>query len=113
MNRQKSVLVVEDDHHVALAIEAILAKNFDGLEVVKAESCRMAWDLLQTTPFSLVISDWNMPSRTGADLLQDIRASYRTQHIPFLMATARSDKLSVITAIKAGASDFICKPFEK
>lgn len=113
MNRQKSVLVVEDDANVALAIETILTNNFEGLEVAKVNSCRAAWDLLQTTPFSLVISDWNMPSRTGADLLQDIRASYRTQHIPFLMVTVRSDKPSVIAAVKAGASGFICKPFEK
>lgn len=113
MSQNKSILVVEDDANVALAIEAILVKNFPGVDVTKVDSCRAAWDLLQTEPFSLVISDWNMPSRTGADLLMDIRGSIRTQHIPFLMVTARSDKLSVITAIKAGASDYICKPFEK
>lgn len=113
MSEKKNVLVVEDDPNVALAIEAMLRKNFPGVDVVKVSSCRAAWDLLQAESFSLVISDWNMPSRTGADLLQDIRSSFRTQHIPFLMVTARSDKVSVITAIKAGANDYICKPFEK
>ncbi|MBS1199008.1 MAG: hypothetical protein H6R18_2793 [Proteobacteria bacterium] len=113
MSQSRTILVVEDDANVALAIEAILHKNFPGVDVFKVDSCRAAWEMLQSLHFSLVISDWNMPSRTGADLLQDMRSSFRTQHIPFLMVTARSDKLSVITAIKAGASDFICKPFEK
>ena len=113
MSDKKRILVVEDDPNVALAIEAMLVKNYQGVDVVKVGSCRAAWDLLQAEPFSLVISDWNMPSRTGADLLQDIRSSIRTRHIPFLMVTARSDKASVISAIKSGANDYICKPFEK
>lgn len=113
MSQPNNILVVEDEPNVALAIEAMVLKAFPGFRVVKADSCRLAWENLQAEHFALVISDWNMPSRTGADLLQDIRENYRTRHIPFLMVTARTDKQSVISAIKAGANDFICKPFEK
>lgn len=113
MKAPLNILVVEDDQNVALAIEAILNKNFPGNKVVKAASCRVAMDCLQADRYALVISDWNMPSRTGVDLLQDIRNGKRTCHIPFLMVTARSDKMSVVTAIQNGANDYICKPFEK
>jgi len=113
MKRQTSILVVEDDQNVALAIETLLIKNFPDFNIVKVSSCRMAMESLQSEHYSLVISDWNMPSRTGVDLLNDIRQSNRTRHIPFLMVTARSDKPSVVTAIQKGANDYICKPFEK
>lgn len=112
-NAPYNILVVEDDQNVALAIEAILTKGFADSRVIRVSNCRMAMDCLQTDPIKLIISDWNMPSRTGADLLQDVRHSNHTKHIPFLMVTARFDRESVVTAIRNGANDYICKPFEK
>lgn len=113
MSTSLNILVVEDDSHVAEAIEAMLLKGFAGCKIVKAASCRAAMSVLMSQPFRLVISDWNMPTLTGVDLLHDVRRNNRTRHIPFLMLTARSDKESVITAIKSGANDYVCKPFQR
>jgi putative nucleotidyltransferase with HDIG domain len=54
-----------------------------------------------------------MPEKTGDELLTDVRSDPRTRRIPFIMLTARSDKDSVITAIQAGVTDYVRKPFEK
>ncbi|NDD13611.1 MAG: response regulator, partial [Betaproteobacteria bacterium] len=63
------------------------------------------------TPFGLILCDWNMPVMNGLDFLKVLRshASYRT--LPFLMVTAEADRESVLAAIKAGASNYIVKPF--
>ena len=57
----------------------------------------------------LVICDWNMPNKTGLQLLQELRNAHNL--IPFLMITARADESSVKDAIRSGVNGYIRKPF--
>ena len=59
----------------------------------------------------LIISDWNMPNVTGLDLLNFVRASDEMGKVPFLMITAEGNPENIIQAAKAGASQYIVKPF--
>jgi len=61
----------------------------------------------------LVISDWNMPNKSGYDLLVWIRGDEKYKTVPFIMATAQSEKKEMIKALKAGATSYIPKPFNK
>jgi DNA-binding response OmpR family regulator len=62
---------------------------------------------------NFIISDWNMPNKSGYDLLVWVRANDQFKHIPFIMATAQSEKKEMIKALKAGATNYIPKPFNK
>lgn len=107
------ILVAEDEENIRLAIKTIVQKNLPCDEIVTCENGQDAWDKLQGEAYSLVISDWNMPLKTGFELLEAMRNDDHTRNVPMLLLTARSDKDSVISALQAGVSDYITKPFDK
>ena len=60
--------------------------------------------------FDLVLTDWNMPNKTGLEVIQEIRATGSS--VPIIMVTTEGEKASVLQAIQAGVSDYLTKPFE-
>lgn len=63
----------------------------------------------QEQPFDLVMTDWNMPVKTGVELARDIRALGSA--VPVLMITTEAEKSRVLEAIQAGVTDYLVKPF--
>lgn len=59
--------------------------------------------------FDLVITDWNMPVKSGLELVKAIRA--RGSKVPIFMVTTEGEKQRVIEAIQAGVNDYLVKPF--
>jgi putative nucleotidyltransferase with HDIG domain len=112
MDALKRILIAEDDYAIALALKTIVGGNIP-CELDMASNGGEAWDLLQKKNFDLVISDWNMPVKTGAQLRLDMEQDPRLSAIPFIMLTARADKDSVVQAIKAGITDYVHKPFDR
>jgi putative nucleotidyltransferase with HDIG domain len=112
MDAPKRILIAEDDYAIALALKTIVGGNIP-CELDMASNGGEAWDLLQKKNFDLVISDWNMPVKTGAQLRLDMEQDPRLSAIPFIMLTARADKDSVVQAIKAGITDYVHKPFDR
>ncbi len=108
----KRILIAEDDFAIALALKTIIRNNFD-CELTLAHNGQEAWEAIQKSTFDLVLSDWNMPQKTGCELLNEVRLNSTTQHLPFIMLTARADKNSVINAVKSGVTDYIHKPFNR
>jgi two-component system, chemotaxis family, chemotaxis protein CheY len=108
----KKILIAEDDHAISLAIKTIVSTACD-CELTLAKDGDAAWRAIQANNFDLVISDWNMPLKTGAELLSDMRSSTPPIDTPFLMLTARSDKDSVLDAIRAGVTEYMHKPFDR
>lgn len=108
-----TILVVDDSRLMRVAARKILKNEFDILEASDGEE---AWDALQASPhISLVMSDLSMPNLDGLGLLKRIRESDSTniQDLPVIIVTgAEDDDGSKNTALTAGASDFITKPFE-
>ena len=107
------VLVVDDSRLMRLAARKILKNDF---EILEAEDGEVAWDTLQNnTQISLVMSDLSMPNLDGLGLLRNIRESSQPElkELPVIIVTgAEDDDGSKKTALAAGASDFITKPFE-
>ena len=84
-----------------------------GAECVGAPDGLIALGALEADPdgFSLVCLDWNMPNMNGLDFLTRIRADERWKSLPVLMLTTEGSRDAIITAIKAGATAYMTKPF--
>jgi len=59
--------------------------------------------------FDMVLTDWNMPGKTGLEVVQEIRA--QDKDVPVIMVTTEAEKGRVMQAIQAGVSDYLVKPF--
>jgi len=105
------ILLVED----ALSMRKIEIKILNSIgfnDIVEASDGNEGIKKLQQTEgINLVISDWNMPKKSGLDLLKWIRSSAEFKDLPFIMATGQSDKAQEKKAIEAGVSCFVPKPF--
>lgn len=69
-----------------------------------------AVDAAAKTDYNLILMDWNMPNMLGIDAVRAIRALGKT--VPIIMVTTEAEKSRVIEALKAGANNYIIKPFE-
>ncbi len=77
----------------------------------EAENGFSALARLKSALFDLVVTDWSMSDMSGLDLLKQIRSDSDLKHIPVLMVTSEDLQGNIITAIKAGLSDYIVRPF--
>ena len=75
-----------------------------------------AMEILETKydydPIQLIIADWNMPDKTGLDLLYEVRCDPHFLDIPFIMVTVEADIEQVRRAVKAGVNSYLIKPFD-
>lgn len=102
------VLLVDDSGTMRTIQRRCLNKL--GIEdVVEAEDGRQALEIFETTTFDIVLSDWNMPNMDGLALLKEIRT--RNKDVPVVMITTEAERARVVTAIQAGCSDYLVKPF--
>ena len=104
------ILVVDDFSTMRRIVKTCL-KQLGFENITEAEDGKIALTKLETLPFKLIISDWNMPNMMGIDLLKAVRASEHLKAIPFLMVTAEAQKENILEAAKAGVSNYIIKPF--
>ena len=111
--KKQRLLIVDDSRVIRVTARKILQDHFETVEAVDGEN---AWELLNNAgPFSLVVSDLTMPSLDGFGLLERIRSAHLPQikNLPVIIITGANDSESVKErATKAGATDFIGKPFD-
>jgi two-component system chemotaxis response regulator CheY len=104
----KRVLVVDDSGTMRKIISRSLhAVGFT--EVVEAADGSEGIAAFRNGGFELVITDWNMPNKTGVEMTREIRAT--GSKAPIVMVTTEGDKSHVLEAIQAGVSDYLVKPF--
>ena len=102
-----SILIVDDDFSVR---EILLQKLQDeGYNCQVADCAEKALERLQGYSPDVVITDVKMPGMSGIELLQDIKKI--DANIGVIIITAYADIESVITALAAGANDYVIKPF--
>jgi DNA-binding NtrC family response regulator len=102
-----SVLVVDDEPGMRSFLKRGLAKRFALVEV--AESVDEAEALRQRCHFDLVISDIRLPGRSGLEWVESLREQGAQTAVIFI--TAHADLDTAIGALRAGADDFVLKPF--
>jgi phosphoserine phosphatase RsbU/P len=105
------ILIADDDDVSRHALQALLAKQ--GHEVVSACHGDEAWNALQVDePPMLAIFDWMMPGLDGAQLCRRIRADNRLQNMYLMLLSIRGSKKHLLEGLRAGANDYIAKPFD-
>lgn len=106
-----NVLVVDDDALVRAVIARILTDA--GCSVRTEGDGLAALSALEDEPFSLLITDWEMPRMSGVDLCSTVRHQTNSDyaHMQILVLTARTGQEAVTDALDAGADDFVSKPF--
>lgn len=108
MSGKQTVLVVDDDLHILEVLEARLTTA--NLRVLKAASGEEALEIVRTNPIDILISDVRMPGMGGMDLFSEVRAIRPV--LPVIFLTAYGTIPDAVKAVKAGAVDYVTKPFE-
>ncbi len=103
-----SILLVEDELSMLLGMQHTLQKA--GYDVHTADCAEEALSLLAKNDFDLMISDLRMPGMSGLELLQHVR-EYKPD-LGTILITAFPEVELAVQAIKEGAFDFLCKPFQ-
>jgi DNA-binding NtrC family response regulator len=103
-----TILVVDDERSIRIGLKGLLAK--EGYEVAIAESGGEALRFLDGQLFDLVLTDLRMPGLDGVSLLKKIKEQYLDTLV--VMMTAYGSEKIAVEAMKAGAHDYIVKPFD-
>ena len=103
------VLVVDDDSAVGTVLEALLEQG--GIESSWVGSADKALDQLARRIVDVVVTDVRMPGMDGLQLLKEIRA--RFPGVAVIVMTAHGTVPLAVEAMKAGAADFVMKPFDR
>lgn len=109
---QKMKILLAEDGSTMRKMEVKILQQIGYDNIIEAADGDKALEILASQEdVKLVISDWNMPNKTGLDVLIWMRQTPQYSEIPFLMATGQGDKIYVKQAMDAGASGVVAKPF--
>jgi DNA-binding response OmpR family regulator/HPt (histidine-containing phosphotransfer) domain-containing protein len=102
------ILLVEDDECIVKTLENILENQHYVVDI--ANDGLLAWDLIETFNYDLILLDIVLPKLDGIKLCQKIRShSYQT---PVLLLTAQNSNNHKVIGLDAGADDYVVKPFD-
>jgi DNA-binding response OmpR family regulator len=105
-------ILIADDDRVAATILQRAAERL-GLDPVVAHDGERAWQILQEQPaLTIAIFDWMMPGADGLELCRRIRQDAARSHMYLMLLTARDGRADLVTALDAGADDYLTKPFD-
>ena len=103
------ILIVEDEGAIRLALRGLLKR--DGYQVDLAESGEEALDKFQQSPFDLVLTDLALGrGKSGMDVLESVKE--QRPETAVVMITAHGSEKIAVEAMKAGAEDYVPKPFD-
>jgi len=104
----EKILVIDDEKSILDLLSAVFEK--EGYLVETCLSATRAVELIETQDFDMIISDIKMPRMSGMELLRYVRD--KRPDIPIVMITAYGTIKQAVEALKAGAMDYIVKPFD-
>ena len=105
---KQSVLIVDDEPDIRELLDITLSRM--GLVTHSAANLAEARELVASANPDLCLTDMRLPDGNGITLVEHIQENY--SHIPVAMITAHGSVETAISALKAGAFDFISKPIE-
>jgi len=105
------IMIVDDSSTMRRILKNCLTKmNYENI-VEAGDGLEAQLILEQNKDVELALVDWNMPNMTGYELLQVMKGNDEYKNIKVIMVTTESEKTNVVMAIKAGASNYVIKPF--
>ena len=105
---RKLILIVDDVADNRQILERALKSS--GYVTVSAQSGREALSIISRSVPDMVLLDWMMPELSGLETLRAIRELHPSSRLPVIMCTAIGEEMSVVSAISAGANDYMTKP---
>jgi len=106
MSSSVSILIVDDEAQMRRLLRTSLEN--EGFKITLAENGSEAVRLAESTRFELIILDLGLPDIDGIEVLKKLRTWIR---YPIIILSARSDEQNIISALDAGANDYLTKPF--
>ncbi len=104
-----TTVLVADDSGTMRKIIIRSLKAVGIKSILEAADGSQAVALFKPGEFDLVLTDWNMPGKTGLEVTREIRAM--DAKVPIIMITTEAEKRRVVEAIEAGVTDYLVKPF--
>jgi len=111
MGNKKTIMVVDDNPDLIYSVKEGLgsvAKNYD---IIGVESGKKCLDILRKKKPDLILLDIMMPNMDGWDLCAKIKSNKKTETIPIIFLTAKTDAISKSMG-RLASKDYIEKPFE-
>ena len=105
-NNKYKILIVEDEANIRSFIRANLETS--DYQVLCAETCSLGMMMYASHRPDLIILDLGLPDRDGLDLIREVRKS---DALPVIVLSARSNERDKVEALDLGANDYITKPF--
>jgi len=103
-------ILLVDDSRTMRNIWKRVVSGFDDSEILEAGDGQEGLKTIsENGPVDLILLDWNMPNMDGLAMLKKVRENDKTT--PVIMVTTEAEKLRIIDAIKAGANNYVVKPF--
>ena len=103
------ILIVEDEAAIRQMLSMVLTQEgYNSLEVANVGA---AFEMLENLTPDLILLDWMMPGLSGLEFTRRLKKTPNTRSIPIILLTAKSEEANKVTALDAGADDYITKPF--
>lgn len=112
MRNRMKILLAEDDEVVRILATALLRSR--GYEVEAVSDGTAAWaNLRQDGAPKIALLDWMMPGMDGVDICRGLRAQPEFGSQYLILLTSRDTPESIVEGLRAGANDYLIKPFNK
>ena len=106
MNTMVSILIVDDEAQMRRLLRTSLEN--EGFKITLAENGSDAIRVAESSRFDMIILDLGLPDIDGVEILKKFRTWVR---YPIIILSARTDEADIISALDAGANDYLTKPF--
>lgn len=110
MDKSMRILIVDDFSTMRRIIKNLL-RDLGFNNTSEADDGQTALPILQAGKIDFLVTDWNMPSMSGIELLRAVRADSALASMPVLMVTAEQKRDQIVEAAQAGVNGYIVKPF--
>ncbi|MFZ1705407.1 MAG: response regulator [Saprospiraceae bacterium] len=107
---KKPLLLIAEDHDDVRSFIVTVCKN--NYEILESDNGKKALEVALEKIPDLIITDIMMPEMNGITLCNILKTNEKTNHIPVIMLTAKSDQGDKISGLKVGANDYLIKPFD-
>lgn len=105
-------ILLVDDSVTMRRIQKTQLTNLGVKDIVEAGDGNEAYSVLKNNmPVDIILLDWNMPVMDGLTFLKKVRSEAAFSAVKIIMCTSESEKAKVVEALKAGANNYIIKPF--
>ncbi len=111
MKKKKIILAVDDNPDLVYSVKVGLEALSKDYKVITAQSGRKCLQILEKSHPDIILLDIMMPQMDGWDTCAKIKDNKKTENIPIVFLTAKTDPVST-TMGKLASADYITKPFE-